>query len=179
MRNETALGLQEARGPWARVLRFVLYTVLFVVFAGPQFLPASQQQIELNLRGGVAEERDLRQVTVRPFARHTELPGEHHPLQRLEERQPQRDVRQVDVGQGLGLDSEHACMLPARPSELKRKCFAGATLRKLLRRSLCLPNSCGSSPDRICLCMLPKMNIVPPDAVSPPSAPRSFGRDKS
>lgn len=35
MRNETALGMQEARGPWARVLRFTLYTVLFVIFAGP------------------------------------------------------------------------------------------------------------------------------------------------
>ncbi|WP_031487505.1 carbohydrate ABC transporter permease [Streptomyces bicolor] len=35
MRNETALGLQEARGPWARVLRFILYTGLFVIFAGP------------------------------------------------------------------------------------------------------------------------------------------------
>ncbi|MGW3379914.1 carbohydrate ABC transporter permease [Streptomyces albogriseolus] len=35
MRNETALGLAEARGPWARVLRFVLYTALFMVFAGP------------------------------------------------------------------------------------------------------------------------------------------------
>ncbi|MEV6110389.1 carbohydrate ABC transporter permease [Streptomyces sp. NPDC051940] len=35
MRNETALGLQEARGPVARILRFVLYVVLFGVFAGP------------------------------------------------------------------------------------------------------------------------------------------------
>lgn len=35
MRNETALGLAEARGPWARVLRFVLYAALFMVFAGP------------------------------------------------------------------------------------------------------------------------------------------------
>lgn len=28
MRNETALGLQEAHGPWARAARFVLCTVL-------------------------------------------------------------------------------------------------------------------------------------------------------
>ena len=26
MRNETALGLQEARGPWGRMVRFVLFS---------------------------------------------------------------------------------------------------------------------------------------------------------